>query len=165
MAAVHPPSLGEAALHCNLEEVENALAYTDPNELDMNGSTPLLKASSNNNKNCIAVVNALVNKGADVNKVDIGNKTPLMRAATNSHPDVVSTLLNLGADITATDKKGNTALGYAERRLDNYRDDVVRILTAAVGGGPAVGGGRRRKTRHRRISRRHRRFSRRSHRR
>lgn len=56
---------------------------------------------------------ALVSSGfsPDIPIKDLGSKTPLM--CTVSSPVLVKTLLNLGANINATDVAGNTALFYA----------------------------------------------------
>lgn len=159
MAAVKDkPTLGDAAMNCNVSAVQNAISNgANPNELDIFGSTPLLKAVSKGSTNigsnsCVDVVNALLNAGADVNTVANG-QTALIRAAKQGHSEVVQTLIKRGADINATDEKGKMALDYAKELENNV---VVKILSDAVGGGPAVGGGRR-KTRNRRNSRRHRR--------
>lgn len=155
-------------MHCNLLAVQDALAAgADPNEADAFGSTPLLKASSKANSNingtsCVQVVDELIKNGhADVNKKGNSGETPLIRAAKDGHLEVVKELIALGADINATDNRGRTALDLA---IQLERNEVADALKKAVGGVPAVGGGRR-KTRHRRISRRHRRASRRSRRR
>eukprot|EP00026_Physarum_polycephalum_P022476 Phypoly_transcript_26592.p1 GENE.Phypoly_transcript_26592~~Phypoly_transcript_26592.p1 ORF type:complete len:117 (+),score=8.50 Phypoly_transcript_26592:1-351(+) len=48
-----------------------------------------------------------VAKRANVNAIDKDGKTPLHLAAKSKHPDVVSILVNLGADLNAKDNDGN----------------------------------------------------------
>ncbi len=51
-----------------------------------------------------------------------------MYAAKSGHSDIARALLDAGADATATDKKGRTALEQARR---NGNLEVFRILEAA----------------------------------
>ena len=57
-----------------------------------------------------AVVQALVEKGADVNAKAEDGATPLIIAVGRGDPKVVKALLDNGADANAKDKNGRTAL-------------------------------------------------------
>ncbi len=56
----------------------------------------------------------LIDAGADVNATAADGTTALMLAATNCKADVVELLIGKGADKTLRDKKGKTALDYAQ---------------------------------------------------
>jgi ankyrin repeat protein len=78
-----------------------------------------LKALINN-------VQALLNKG--VNARDECGRTALMRAAHHGSVDNVKKLLEMGADVNASDPWDVTALIMATAR---GRDDIVLLLRAA----------------------------------
>jgi ankyrin repeat protein len=73
------------------------------------GDTPLCFAVKEGR---LATVKCLVTEfGADVNQADtVDGRTPLMLAAYHEHLDVLSCLLELGADINKADNEGRTAL-------------------------------------------------------
>ena len=75
----------------------------------------------------IAVIEFLLDKGADVNKRDgIFKESPLMVAAENGRVKAVKTLLKHGADPHITNKYGKTALDIANQ----YKQTgVVAILS------------------------------------
>ena len=76
------------------------------------------------------MIEAVLKRGADVNLRDQENgETPLMFAARYSTPDVVRTLLDAGADATAKNKEGKTALVIAgESTEDLWREQIVALL-------------------------------------
>jgi TIR domain/Ankyrin repeats (3 copies)/Ankyrin repeat len=97
------------------------------------GGTALMKAAEVGN---VEIVQALVERGADVNARDAGGRTALMRAADvyRYHPTdrlaaTVRTLLGGGADINAVDHEGLTALAIA--RHGPAKTDVVDMLIKA----------------------------------
>eukprot|EP00054_Salpingoeca_dolichothecata_P026409 m.188650 g.188650 ORF g.188650 m.188650 type:complete len:281 (+) comp25649_c0_seq2:354-1196(+) len=67
--------------------------------------TPLMHASV---KGQVETLQVLLNSGADVDERDVHESTALILGA--QHPKVVEMLLASGADVTATNKMGQTAL-------------------------------------------------------
>jgi len=68
----------------------------------------------------------LLDAGASPNFVGGDKRTPLITAAAEGHAQMVSLLLQYGADATAQSKSGNTALDYA--KFYNH-SDVEDVLT------------------------------------
>jgi ankyrin repeat protein len=93
------------------EEI-NALAQAgaDFNIRDDFGQTPLIYALNNGQ----AVVQALINQGANVNAQTDAGWTPLMYAARDVSGNVISVLLQSGADLGITNNDGQTAVGIAQ---------------------------------------------------
>ena len=79
----------------------------DPNARNWDGMTALHTAASNNPNPAILV--ALVEGGADVNIRSADGVTPLHTSWRNDNPEVVHTLLTLGADPLARDDEGRVA--------------------------------------------------------
>ena len=78
----------------------------------------------------LAMVDAMIAKGADINATDDSGSTPLMWAAYNEtgDPALVKRLIALGADPKVVDKNGDTALLWALRR---GHTPVVEVLKKA----------------------------------
>ena len=77
----------------------------------------LLLADSNNNR---AVIEALLNGGAEPNAQTQSGWTPLhVAAGMNKNPAVIEALLNAGADLSARDANGRTPLHVAARMNEN----------------------------------------------
>ncbi len=68
-----------------------------------------------------ALVDLLIDRGADVNARSKYGATPLHIAANHLHPFVVDKLVSKGADINAQDDKGNTSLHWAVIGWDSPR--------------------------------------------
>jgi len=89
------------ALASKINEVINAITYS---------ATPLCQAVC---KGDMDVVKKFIEYGADVNETSNGI-TPLMFAARYNNVEMIQFLIDKGANITAKDTKGYTALKYAE---------------------------------------------------
>lgn len=87
-------------------------AAFDINEVDARGRTALANAALKGHSN---VVEALVLEGADVNKTSKGHRSPLWYATSGTMPhrnrmDIVTFLLEKGAEIDEQSEDGNTPL-------------------------------------------------------
>jgi ankyrin repeat protein len=88
-------------------------------DFDSQGVTPLHYAAMKDDENSKAIINLLLDKGADVNAVGIlkekssAGLTPLHLAARNGLKDIAQLLLNRGANVNAEDKDKSTPLDLA----------------------------------------------------
>ena len=91
------------AVQHNSEEVTNALikAGADVNAKNNDGSTPLMVAVYFDKSS--GIVNALIEASADVNAKNKDRRTALSFAAEKREPEIVSLLLNAGADVYEND--------------------------------------------------------------
>jgi hypothetical protein len=87
--------------------------------------TPLIAASTYNRT---AIVQMLLEAGADVNAKDLRGKTALMQAAATGAEDVVIQLLKNGADPNIEDSNGRTALKEA---LVKKQAKIAQLLITA----------------------------------
>ena len=87
---------------------------------------------------------AAIAAGADVNVADKGGVTPLMRVSAARQSELVDLLLQNGADVSALDKKGQSALFYAlpeDPKPKKKKFGFGNVLKLASGGlGGALGG-------------------------
>ncbi|MDD9901432.1 MAG: ankyrin repeat domain-containing protein [Alphaproteobacteria bacterium] len=92
--------------------------------------TPLMSAAA---KNLHKIVQALIEKGADVNTPDNSGDTPLMIAARMNFATTVKTLLAHGADIDATLNSGKkiTDMNLNPSIRQIIDDESTRRLTEA----------------------------------
>ena len=111
-------NLHKAADQGDILEVTKLLSNTDIEIKDQNGRTPLHDAVK---KNHLAVVDLLLNHGANVHSKDNSSVTPLHEVVTHS---VAETLITAGADVNAVDADGFTPLHYAVGNLP----DLIEIL-------------------------------------
>ena len=89
------------------------------------GTTPLFAASENGH---LAIVQYLVEQGANKDKADKHNQTPLFAAAEMGHLAVVQYLVEQGADKQKADCDGVTPLQIA---LSVGRKEVAEYLLSA----------------------------------
>ena len=96
---------------------------TNINSRQIHGATMLHLAVANGHTE---LVQALVDKGADVHIPAIQGTTPLHMAANNGHQNIMNILIKAGAwsDLCARDMHGLRPLDYA-------KPAVVEVLTAA----------------------------------
>jgi 2-iminobutanoate/2-iminopropanoate deaminase len=88
-------------------------------------NTALLKAAETGN---VGNVKALLQKGADPNTTDEFKRTPLMIASLHDHANVVTAMIEAGAEISARAKYGQTALQFAEAQGNTV---IVGLLKAS----------------------------------
>ena len=126
--------LRDAAHTGDAAEVRRLLASgVDPNAADGYGRTALIEASGTGREEVVSVLAA---GGA---LLDIGRRdgqTALMWAASQNHPRVVKRLLELGADHSAVDRHGCTALDIAEAR-DIAGDAAAEAAVAQAAARPS----------------------------
>ena len=142
--AVHQRGwIGDSPLHWpshnNYAEIVSMLleagANIEADEINCYGGKPLHWAS----EHAPATVRVLLDRGADVNsrnrKADseFHGMTPLIMNATQKDDcsEVTELLTSAGADVTAVDAKGKTALGHARERGLTRIQEVLRWHGAA----------------------------------
>ena len=77
----------------------------------------------------VAVIDVLVDAGADVNARNYLGETPLiLAAAQNPNTRIFSQLLKRGADITIRDWQGHSVLDYARLAKRSYMITIIRQL-------------------------------------
>jgi len=107
-------------------ETQNALTrktFCGAKLLDSNGNTPLILAVQSGNYDAIVV---LIQKyRMPVNHQNLANECALSLAAVNGHAQIVSYLIDHGANVNVTNSRGETPLHVASA-LDYV--DVVRLL-------------------------------------
>jgi len=120
---VTPERIFTAASSGTAEEI-NALAQAgaDFNIRDDFGQAPLIYALNNSQ----AVVQALINQGANVNAQTDAGWTPLMYAARDAGGNIISVLLQAGADTSITNNDGQTAVDIAQATPD--REGATQII-------------------------------------
>ncbi|KAK9165005.1 hypothetical protein Scep_000196 [Stephania cephalantha] len=97
------------------EDYEQAIGTRDVDAVDEDGRTALLFVSGIGSEPCVRL---LVSAGANANHRDNrGGLTPLHMAAGYIKPDIVKTLIELGADPEIQDDRGKTPMDIAKEVL------------------------------------------------
>lgn len=78
------------------------------------------------------ITKALINAGARVNEQNTHNKTALHEAGLWGHADVAAVLIENGADVTLKDLDKRTALYYAQRRVDDDKEEAYDQIIASL---------------------------------
>lgn len=112
-------------------------AGANPNLYDKNGTSTIIMACRDKELNP-TMVQALLNKGANVNDAEIGKRRegnttrdfPLIVASRSGNLPLVTFLVSKGAEINKTNEYGQTALGAAT--LLGYYDVVLFLLKSGA---------------------------------
>ncbi|KAJ0163499.1 putative ankyrin repeat protein [Colletotrichum tanaceti] len=107
-----------AVQSCHKETVQTLLDA----DADLYGSGALHLAAESGDD---AMVELLLQEGADVQGQDASGRSPLCMASARGHLGIVETLLGEGADINHADSKGRNPLW---RSISADRQDVVKLL-------------------------------------
>ena len=106
----------------------------DLNQPDMNGNTAFTNAAGRNNFSTLKHLVGYVN---DINAANAKGQTALMRAVRYNSAEVVTFLLNQGADATAKDNAGNSLAyyligGYNSDKTDIYNSKFTALSAAGL---------------------------------
>jgi len=120
-AKFHGGELAKAAFAGNQEESLAMVTALIEAGADVNSPhadyrhTALIWASYKGNKS--AVVLLLAQPGIKLDGINIDGDTALMAAAEQGHAEIVEMLLKAGANVSITDKRGETATSLAQKTL------------------------------------------------
>ena len=98
----------------------------DINSRNENNATPLLAAAAFNDMPGITAL--LLKRGADIHALGKDGDTPLHFAAGFNKPDVVTLLLEHGANPSVRDNNGKTPFDWAKKNEFLRGSDVYRLL-------------------------------------
>lgn len=102
-------------------------AGADVKAVNSYGSTTLHLAATASTVDIIDIIVALLDAGADINARNKNDQTPLHYASQASNPEVITLLVDRGANVNMQDSKGNTPLINAVRG-ENAKPEVVSFL-------------------------------------
>ncbi len=75
-------------------------------------------------------VNAAIHSGASINSLSYSSDSPLFRASSEGSANIVMRLISNGADLTASDVRGDTVLDYAARA--GQIDTLILLMSVGV---------------------------------
>jgi ankyrin repeat protein len=107
----------------------------DPNMVDDVHKSPALYYAVSSPHCMIAVVRALVERGAKVNKPGRAGEMPLHGACFSGCAEVVVYLISRGADVTSRTDSGDTPLHIAAGSGLHLQDDDEQIINALLAHG------------------------------
>lgn len=113
-----------------IAEVEQLLNILNRNRCFESGDSPLTLAAQEGHE---AIVEVLVNGGADVNRLDRNGRGPLHIAVQMNDPETVDVLLRASADPCLVDLNNQTPIHVACDR--GYAGILERLLKAGAGAG------------------------------
>lgn len=105
----------------------NAGSYV--NARDRLGLTPLLVACGKPTVGYRSITEALIARGANINVRDPLGNTPLLLAISGGNLDIAEMLVERGADIVATNRKGESALTLLQQHSGPHRDRLFERLS------------------------------------
>jgi len=104
-----------------LEQLNQGVAV---NSLDDDGNTPLIMAAEGEE----AIVELLLERGADVDTQNRNGVTALIAAVKYEDTDLVSTLLQAGAQTTIRDRKGRSAADFAGECAAHVQQNMLSLF-------------------------------------
>ena len=115
----------------NVESVKQFLREVVPvnTKVNIRGETPLHVSARNGHDD---VVQALIEKEADVNAKANDGSTPLHSSAANGHQEVVRALIRAGADVNAKTDNGWTPLHWSAYAYDGHLEVVQALIEAGA---------------------------------
>ncbi|CVL03942.1 related to ankyrin [Fusarium proliferatum] len=111
-----------AAYFGNMVEAQILLLDNDPDLINGHGMTALSYAANNGH---IAVVEMLVENGANINLGDYLSLTPLSRACVSGHATIAGILLQNHAQVDSKDDLGRTPLSHA---AEHGNTAIIQLL-------------------------------------
>ena len=126
--------LKEQAAALNTEQFAQQLleAGADVNTRDKLGLSPLLVACGKTTQGYRSIAEALIKKGAMINVRDTLGFTPLLLALTGGNLDLAKLLIERGADLTVSTRKGESALSLAEKIQSPEGAEIVDLLKSKL---------------------------------
>lgn len=103
-------------------------AGSDVNARDALGLTPLLVACGKTTHGYMAIAETLIRKGAFVNVRDHLGFTPLLLSLSGGTLELAKLLIEKGADVLASTRKGETALSMARNSDDPESAHIIELL-------------------------------------